>query len=114
MAVTVEPAAKADPCSLLWGSAKTKCEELLGSGSGGSSGTSGGSGTSLLDLFTNPVQFLGGIRHFMDRIAEFVIGGLLVIVGVNALIKAQTNVNIGGAAKSAVKKTAKASKDLIG
>lgn len=113
MAVTIEPAAKADPCSLLWGSAKTKCEELLNGSSSGSGGTSG-SGTSLLDLFTNPVQFLGGIRHFMDRIAEFVIGGLLVIIGVNALIKAQTSVDVVGSATKVAKKTAKASKDLIG
>ena len=103
-----------DPCSAIpitsW---RVKCQQSLGtggsSGSGGS-GSSGGSsgGTSLWDLITNPVALEGGIRHLFIRTSEVLIGGILVIVGLNALIKAQTNVNVVGSTTSVAKKAVKA------
>lgn len=99
----VEPVG-ADPCAALFGSAKTDCEKLRNQGSG-SSGSSGG---SIWDFFTNPVELEGGIRHLFLRTAEVLIGGLLVIVGLNALIKAQTNVNVVGTTTKLAKNTVKA------
>lgn len=77
-----------------------------GGGGSGSSGSSGGN--SLFDLFENPISLEGGLRHLLLRFAEVLVGGLLVVVGLNALIKAQTNVNVVGTTTKLAKNTVKA------
>lgn len=91
--------ADADPCAALFGSLKDECEKLRGSAGATQQGS-----VSLWDLLTNPVKFVGGIRHVFLRIAEVMVGGLLVVIGLNALVKAQTNVNVIGTAKKTVRK----------
>lgn len=93
--------ADADPCAALFGTLKDDCEKLRNS-----SGSSQQGSVSLWSLITNPVQFVGGIRHVFLRIAEVMVGGLLVVIGLNALVKAQTNVNVVGTAKKTVRKLA--------
>lgn len=106
--------AKADPCSALWGSLKTDCEkswlgQAFGDNPGGTTGTTtGNSSTSIWDLFTNPVTFFGGIRHVFTRIFEVITGSVLILIGINALVKSQTGVNVGGTATKAAKKIGKA------
>lgn len=102
-----------DPCSAIpitsW---RVKCQQSLGTGGqSGGSGSSGGSssgGSSLWDLITNPIALEGGIRHLFIRTSEVLIGGILVIVGLNALIKAQTNVNVVGSTTKVAKNAVKA------
>lgn len=95
--ITVIPAG-ADPCAALFGSIKKDCENARGD-----SGSTVSSGISLYDFLTNPQVLVGGIRHAYVRLMEVIIGGLLVVIGLNAFVKAQLNVNVAGAAKKAVK-----------
>lgn len=80
-----------DPCSLLFGSLKQACENTrtLAGGSSGSSGSSGSgaTGNSLLSFIVDPLSIAGGFRHLVLRTAEGIIGGILILVGVNALVK---------------------------
>lgn len=74
--------AKADPCSLLFGSMKTACENMGKTLNGGSSG--GGVVGNLLGVNTT-----FDYRHFMVRVAEFGIGAVLVIIALDALVKSE-------------------------
>lgn len=113
--VVIANPVKADPCSAVPSFlGKDKCQKLFGTGPYSGQGALGGAvsgGNSILDLLSNPLSLEGGIRHAFIRVSEVIIGGLLVIVGLNALIKAQTNVNVVGSttkvAKSAVKAAVK-------
>lgn len=104
--VNITPAA-ADPCAALFGQMKTDCENFGKSGNNPLAPGNTSGGTSIFDLFTNPIKFVGGIRHVFLRIAEVVIGGILVVVGFNALVKAQTGVNVTGSTTKLVKKAVK-------
>jgi len=110
--VNIEPI-DTDPCAGMDPISKKICEaeknlvpggsSLGGSGSSGS----GSSGVSLWSLITNPTEIIGGIRHVFTRIAEVLIGGLLVIIGLNSLIKSETGVSVSSTATKAVKTVGK-------
>lgn len=98
--ITVIPAG-ADPCAALFGQMKKDCENAAGG-----SGSTVSTGISLYDLLTKPQVLAGGIRHAYVRLMEVIVGGLLVVIGLNAFVKAQFNVNVAGTATK-VAKTAK-------
>jgi hypothetical protein len=77
--------AKADPCSALFGSLKTSCENAFKSLQPGASGSSGSGGGLLSSLIGLNGAF--DWRHFMIRVAEFGIGIVLVLVAANAGLK---------------------------
>lgn len=72
-----------DPCAALFGSMKQACENLGKTVNGGS----GSTGSALGGLLGYNSGF--DFRHFMIRVAEFGIGAVLVIVAVDALVKAE-------------------------
>lgn len=99
-----------DPCAGMDPISKWFCEKErsgLNTTSGGNLGGILGYGSNGSGLF----NFSGGWRHLMLRISEGIVGGLLVIVGLNALVKAgtqsypvqQTKSTVSGAVKTAKK-----------
>jgi hypothetical protein len=89
----------ADPCSLLVGSAKTECEAIR-------NGTPNSGGGTLQSLFGINGAF--DWRHFMIRAAEFLVGGLLIVVAINAGLRQSVMANpVVKSAKQIGKKVSK-------
>jgi hypothetical protein len=69
----------------------------------GGGGSSGSTGISLYDWLTKPINLVGGIRHVFLRMAEVLVGGVLVIIGLNALVKSEPGKAVSGATKTVTK-----------
>lgn len=94
--------ASGDPCAALFGSLKQDCENARNGANSAVNGATGAAG-SIWDFLTQKQTLQGGVRHVFVRVAEVIIGGVLIIVGINTLIKAQTGTDVVGKVGKTVK-----------